>query len=292
MEYIYLKKTAESLGINPKSAKNYLKHEGYLNDNGQPTEKGKSVGIIWVDEEECRKKIWFVHGRQTNFTVSPHAKYLKSFLEPYLVENKEAIRAFAKESYMVLDKGIEVPEYKNPNDIHFHSDFVVLSALPVRNPDEKGVYDLAEITLMDSKGNEIYHSLFKPIFPVGIAVFNKSGLVDSMLENQKTIVEEFDNLKQLFNTYKSRKIVCADEGTLDIIRSALTVNNISISDDIFVNLDTYFVIPHALNQYLVKYKTLKRVCEAINIKYEEPTRTSYDCHALLHCLSKLKKETN
>lgn len=289
MEYIYLKKTAEELKINPKSAKAYLIKEGYLEDNGQPTEKGKSVGIVWLDEEECKKKIWFVHGRQTNFVVSPHAKYPKSFLEPYLIKNKDAIHNFTKSLYLPPEQGIEAPEYKNPNDIRFHSDFVVLSVLPIKKPDTKDVYDIAEITLMDSQGNEIYHSLFKPNFPAGLTVFKKSGIVDSMLMNQKTIDEEFETLKQLFNTYKSRKIVCADDNVFTVLLSALAVHNISVPNVTFVNLDTYFVIPHAVKQYPVKYTTLKRVCEAMNIKYEEPTRTSYDCHAMLHCLSKLKK---
>jgi DNA polymerase III alpha subunit (gram-positive type) len=288
MKYIYLTKTATSLKIDPKFAKKYLMKDGYLNTNGQPTKKGQDAGIIWCDEEECRKRIWFEHGRQTNMNFPVHTEYPENFLIPYLNANKENIKKFAQDSRQIPKQGILVPDYKNPNDIRFHTDFVVLSILPIKYGDS---FDIAEITLMDSQGNEIYHSLFKPLCPITLAVYKKSGFVDSMLENQKSINEEFDTLKSLYQTYKSNKIVCTDLDVFDKIVSAFKIHNINEPSAIFNDLDTYCVIPHAMNQYSVKYKTLKRVCEAMKIKYEEPTRTSYDCHALLHCLSKLKKET-
>lgn len=288
MKYIYLTKTATSLEIDPKFAKKYLIKDGYLNDKGHPTKKGQDVGIIWCDEEECRKRIWFEHGRQTKMNFPVHAEYPENFLIPYLTANKENIKKFAQDSRKIPEQGILVPDYKNPNDIRFHIDFIVLSILPIKYGD---AFDIAEITLMDSQGNEIYHSLFKPICPVTLAVYKKTGLVDSMLENQKNINEEINTFKQLFDTYKSHKIVCTDIDVFEKLLSALKIHNIDVSENVFDDLDIYCVIPHAMNQYPVKYKTLKRVCEAMNIKYEEPTRTSYDCHALLHCLSKLKKET-
>lgn len=291
MEYIYLRKTATELKINHIYAKKFLIKDGYLDNDGHPTEKGKSVGIIWVGEEECRKRIWFVHGKQTNMTMTVHAEYPKSFLEPYLIKNKEAIAIESKKAYEVPEQGIEVPEYKNPNDIRFHSDFVVLCVSPIKKFKEKDVVDIAEITLMDSQGNEIYHSLFKPILPINIAVYKNTGLIDSMLINQKSIEDEFETLKQLFNTYKSRKIVCADADVFDMLLSAFKLHSIDVPSNVFANLDTYYVIPHAMNQYSVRYKTIRWACKAMNIKYDVPSRTSYDCHALLHCLTKLKKET-
>lgn len=235
----------------------------YLNCPYNQKDEAKALGAKW----DWENKRWYVSGKD------------EDILNKFKVFSPEKIEVEVKEDVYINPGVKKIDNWV----INVPDDFVVLDT---EDTGLSKMDEVVELAIIDTKGDEIYHSKFKPTRPMTIKASQVTGFTNDSLANEPLYKDEWENIKKAING----KPIIAYNTKYDKRMMIQTAIRYGIDKEeveaLYKNsLDAMLI----LKEYYGKTCPLADAAKRFGIKDEQKHLASYDCLMTLQVLIELNE---
>ena len=236
----------------------------------------KNKGAKW----NALDKFWYVPDGKDPVVFREYMDDLTQSVCDAFVSHYESLREKDLESRIVevstMDEFLARSKYIKPDD------FVVIDT----ETTGLGLNDeVVELSVLDSKANELYHSFFKPGVRMNSMATQVSGIADEHLNGAPMFVSEWNKILSIIG---GRRVAGHNLGfdrrlMQQTLEKQTGVDCSQVFDKMFDNAIDSWRLAQQSNVGKGK-RSLGQLCDAMGVKSSPNHRTSYDCLGVLYVL--------
>lgn len=213
----------------------------------------------------------------------------------YTIECDEEMRQMIEDNQHVIRHTVvrkkfnTIDEYKAPDMIPMEFRILNLHDFVILDTETTGLYkddEVIELSIIDTLGRELYHSLFKPQKKMGKAAIRVTGLDYEILKDEPSFQEEWPKIKKVIG----QKKICGHNITYDERIMCASARRYGINEQevkiLFRDkIDSAQVVAH---YYKSRSYKLSYLCKKFGIVEPQKHRATYDCLQTLQLLRALE----
>jgi DNA polymerase III epsilon subunit-like protein len=205
--------------------------------------------------------------------------------------NKIKEHVYAIKDTKVRRKFQGIDEYVAPKMIPMPFRILNIDNFVVLDTETTGLYkddEVIELSVIDERGRELYHSLFKPEKKMGEAALRVTGLDNPMLENEPLFKDEWPKIKKAVG---KKKILGHNIG-YDYRITLATAKRYGINENEVKALFRDYIDSKEIAKKYLRSRSYKLayLCKKLGITESQKHRATYDCLQTLQMLRRLERK--